>query len=84
MQELLSETTPNLLNTITILERDGLLKPLVDAGVISPNLLNYRDIYQFVNEQIQCGKRMAEVEINVEKKFKMKRTRLNEVLRMFK
>jgi hypothetical protein len=67
-----------------MLDEQGLLKPLVKAGLISTKVLLHRDIYYSVDAQMRSGVSKAGAVMNAEEKFKISRATVYNVLKQFK
>lgn len=72
------------LELIENLEKQGLLKPCVLHGLISPQIYTDREIYLFIDSQLKSGIKMKATLLNAEDKFRVCRATIYNSLKRVK
>lgn len=57
------------MNRLLELNKNGVLKELVQAGIISPSILSHVEIYLFVDAKIKSGSKIMEAKYYASDKF---------------
>lgn len=64
-------------------EEMGLLKPMINCGLMSCKILRDREMYYYIDSQRKSGIKMKDIIYAIEDSFKVKRATVYNVVKMF-
>lgn len=83
MQKLSAQQTLSNIELVNMAEEAGLLKPMIQGGLLPCKILRDRELYYYVDAQRKSGIKMKDIVLEVETSFRVCRATIYNVMSMF-